>query len=395
MVDLFTPSGDELHVALRTAAENGPIVGEPSTGATVVLRYKDVEALARDPRLKGVGLSFFDLMGIADGPLRDWYGGLMFTTEGEHHDRLRKLVSRAFTPRSVEALRPVAAAMTHGRLGPLVEAGGGDLADAFSLLAMRLMCRLLGVPEADVEVFGAWADALSPIFGFMDADQIYAATTALKDLLGYVDALAAKRRGAPADDLITALLDAESDGDKLTHDELVAMVANLLVGGHDTTTSQLACSLLTILRHPPEAERLRADPSLFSSAVEESIRFEPSIVGVPRTVIEPLDVGGTHLGAGSVVVLCTASANREPRTWEDPDRFDVARFAQRGGRGLLSFGAGPHYCLGAALARLTVQECVRGVLDCGADVRLDADPADIPWRQVLGRAPARLPVVAA
>ncbi len=394
MVALLGVAGEEIHTALRAAAEEGPTAIEASSGATVVLRHRDVEELARDHRLCGVGLAFFDLMGINDGPLRAWYGGLMFTNDGPAHDRLRALVSRAFTPRAVEALRADAAELAATAVAGVAEEGGGDLTDAYSLLAMRVMCRLLGVPDEDVGTFGAWADALSPIFGLMEPEQITAATAAIDDLLAYVDDLATRRRRDPAADLITALLEAEDAGDKLHHEELVAMVANLLVGGHDTTTSQIGCSLLTVLRHPDEAARLRDQRELLGSSVAETIRYEPSIVGVPRTVAEPLTVAGTELGRGALLLLCTGAANREPGTWKEPDRFDVARFAEPDTPRLLSFGAGPHYCLGAALARLTVEEAVRATALDHPELQLTEDPAALPWRIVLGRSPARLPVSA-
>lgn len=358
----------------------------------MVLRHGDIEAIARDPKLAGVGLTFFDLMGIDQGPLRDFYGSLMFTNEGEVHDRMRALVSRAFTPRSVEALRQEAAVMAEDAVGKVAADGGGDLLVPFSLLAMRAMCRLLGVPERDVEGFGVWADALSPIFGFMDPPQIAAANEAIDGLLEYVGALTEQRRRDPSDDLITALLAAEDDGDRLTHEELVIMVANLLVAGHDTTTSQVGCSLLTILRYPEEAKRLRDAPDMLVSAVEETIRFEPSIPAVPRTVVESVTVADVELGPGSMVLLCTAAANREDGTWTEPDRFDVGRFTSKGMPRLLTFGAGPHFCLGAALARTTLQECVRAVAQEDT-MRLDEDPSALEWRVVLGRSPARLPVV--
>lgn len=394
MVDFRSSLGDELHAVLRAAREQGPLVSDGSSGATIVLRHADVEALARDARLAGVGLTFFDLMGIDSGPLRDWYRRLMFTNEGPAHDRMRALVSRAFTPRSVEALRNDAGSMADEAVDRVVDEGGGDLVEAFTLLAMRVMCRLLGVPERDVAVFGAWADALSPIFGFMDPPQVAAATDAIGALLEYVGDLTAQRRRDPSDDLITALLAAEDDGDRLTHEELVIMVANLLVAGHDTTTSQVGCSLLTMLRHPEQATRLREAPEMLVSAVEETIRYEPSIPAVPRTVTAPVSVAGTELGPGSMVLLCTAAANREEGTWAEPDRFDVARFTTKGMPRLLTFGAGPHFCLGAALARTTLQECVRSVA-AQERLRLDEAPADIPWRVVLGRSPARLPVAIA
>jgi cytochrome P450 len=256
------------------------------------------------------------------------------------------------------------------------------------------MCRLLGVPAADVGVFARWADALSPIFGFMTPEQITAANDAIVQMLAYVETLADRRRADPADDLITALIAAEDEGDRLSHDELVAMVANLLVGGHDTTTSQIGCSLLTMLRFPDEAARLGSDLTLLQSAVEETIRYEPSIIGVPRTVIAPVTVAGTELAPGSMVMLCTGAANREPGVWGDPDRFDVTRFSRRGSPALLSFGAGPHFCLGAALARMTLQETVRALVTVGRSLRLTEPANDIPWRSVLGRSPARLPVAA-
>ena len=209
-------------------------------GTVVVTGYREVEELARDRRLAGVGLTMFDLQGITSGPLRDWYSGLMFTNDGPTHDRLRSLVSRAFTPNAVEARRADAAEVAEAGMAAVAADGGGDLVDVYALLAMRVMCRLLGVPEEDVAVFGGWADALSPIFGLMEPQQIAAATDAIGDLLAYVDDLAQRRRTDPGSDLITSLLAAEEAGDRLTHDELVAMVANLLVGGHDTTRARSA-----------------------------------------------------------------------------------------------------------------------------------------------------------
>jgi cytochrome P450 len=392
MVDFSTVLGDELHDVLRVAAAQGPTTFDERSGAVVALRYRDIETLARDHRLNGVGLAFFDFMGITDGRLRDWYGGLMFTNDGPKHDRLRSLVSRAFTPRAVEALRADAADMAAEAVDTVIETGGGDLSGTFALLAMRVMCRLLGVPDQDVVVFGAWADALSPIFGFMTPEQIAAATAAIDELLAYVDKLATRRRADPADDLITRLLAAEDAGDKLTHDELLAMVANLLVGGHDTTTSQIGCSLLTLLRNPDETGRITAE--LIGSAVAETIRYEPSIPSVPRTAAEALEIAGTTVPAGTIVLLCTAAANREADTWKDPDTLDIGRFAQPDAPRLLSFGAGLHYCLGAALARLTVEETARATINAPVSLALTEDAASIPWRVVLGRSPARLPVSA-
>jgi cytochrome P450 len=387
-VDLTSPMGDELHAALRAAAQQGPTANDAVSGARIVLHYDDVQRLAHDSRVAGVGLAVFDLLGIGDGPLRRWYGGIMFTTEGTHHDRLRRLVSRAFTPRAVEALRSQAAALAASSLQTVRRDGGGDLNSAFARLPMQVMCRLLGVPPDTVDEFAAWADVLSVVFNVMTPEQIQAAESAIDELLTYVGRLVELRRADPGSDLITALLEAEADGNKLTHDEVVAMVANLLVGGHDTTASQLACTLHTMLRHSEEFARVRQDGSLLPHAIAETIRFEPSIPAVPRTATGPVQVGDA-VPAGALMYLCTASANRDPAVWDDGDVLDVGRFADGTGPRLLSFGAGTHYCLGAALARLTLEEGVRAVLDLGP-IRATEDPATVPWRLVLGRAPQRV-----
>jgi cytochrome P450 len=253
------------------------------------------------------------------------------------------------------------------------------------------MCRLIGVPDDDVAVFGAWADDLSPVFGIMTPEQTAAADASITALLAYVSDLVDARRHTAGDDLISRLLAAEEEGSRLSHDEVLAMIANLIVGGHDTTASQVGCTLLTLLRHPDELARLRADRALLASAVSETIRFEPSIAFVPRTAAAPIAVAGAELAAGALVFLATAAANREPGVWKEPDRLDVGRFTDPTAPRLLTFGAGPHYCLGANLAHMTLEEAVAAVADL-RPVRPAADLDAVEWRQVLGRAPAALPV---
>ncbi len=388
-IDLTGTFGADLHGLLRDAVEQGPLASDVSTGAAVVLRQRDVEALARDQRLEGIGLALFDMMGITDGCLRDWYGRLMFTTEGDYHRRIRSLVSRAFTPRSVEALRAAAADMAAEAVASTRQ--GGDLVDACATLATRLMCRLLGVPDSDVPVFARWLDALSPVFLVMTPEQIGAATAAITELQGYVDELTTRRRKAPGSDLITGLLASEADGERLTHDETFAMIANLLVAGHDTAGSQIPCSLLLALQHRDQLAGVHEDQARLASAVAETMRLEPSIPFIPRTALEPIELYGNMIPAGSMVFLCIAAACRDASAWREPDNFDPDRFSRPDTPRLLNFGAGTHYCVGHALAKIAVEESVRSVL--AADhppMRLTEDPADIPWRQVLGRSPARL-----
>jgi cytochrome P450 len=327
-------------------------------------------------------------MGISDGPLREWYGGLMFTNEGAAHNRLRRLVAKAFTPRSVDRLREHARTMAGERLDDID--GHGDLAVAFSGLPMQVMCALLGVPAASVPDFIDWIDALSPAFGLMDADQIRRANDAIDPVLACVSEIVSARSQAPADDLLTALVAAEDQGDTLTRDETVAMAVNLLAGGHDTTASQIGCTLFSLLQHPDVISLAADEPDLIPSIVSETVRIEPSIVGAPRTVVEPIEIGGVERATGTSVMLATGTANRDPAVWRDAEEFIPRRFADDDAPRLLTFGAGIHYCLGAALARMTLEETVR-VVAPRAPV-LEADPDTIPWISVLGRSPATLPV---
>jgi cytochrome P450 len=389
-IDLTGIFAGDLHGVLSEAARRGPLAVDVATGATVVLRQRDLEALAHDQRLEGIGLAMFDMMGITDGPLRDWYSQLMFTTEGDYHRRIRSLVSRAFTPRSVEALRATAADMSAEAVASVRH--GGDLVAACATLATRLMCRLLGVPDSDVPVFSHWLDALSPVFLVMTPEQIAAATTAITELQSYVDELTTRRSKDPGPDLITALLASEADGERLTHDETVAMIANLLVAGHDTAGSQIPCSILVALQHRDELVGIHEDAARLASAIAETMRLEPSIPYIPRTAVAPIELYDTTIPAGSMVFLCIAAACRDASAWLEPDRFDPDRFTRPETPRLLNFGAGTHYCIGHALAKVAVEECVRAVLAADCPLRLIEDPVDIPWRQVLGRSPARLAV---
>jgi cytochrome P450 len=168
------------------------------------------------------------------------------------------------------------------------------------------------------------------------------------------------------------------------------MVANLLVGGHDTTSSQIGCTFLALLRHPDSLDQLRTRPDLVPAAVMESMRFEPSIAAIPRTVVEPLPMGAEERPVGTTVLLSLTAASRDPAVWSEPGMFQLERFADPAAPKLLSFGTGPHFCLGANLARMTLQETVRGLI--ARPLVLIDDPEAVEWRRVLGRSPASLDV---
>ena len=186
------------------------------------------------------------------------------------------------------------------------------------------------------------------------------------------------------------MLAAEADGERLTHTETVNMIANLLVAGHDTAGSQIPCSALVALQHQERLRGVQVDEVRLASASAETMRLEPSIPAIPRTALAPIDLHGTTIPAGSMVFLCLAAACRDESAWPEPDQFDPDRFTRPDTARLLNFGAGTHYCLGTALAKISVEESLRAVLAADTPLRLTEDPADIPWRQVLGRSPARL-----
>ncbi len=360
--------------------------------ALVVLRWDDVRALLRDRRFAGVGLSIFDLLGIGDGPLRRWYGSLMFTNEGAVHHRLRSLVQQAFVPRSVEALRPTTAALADEILEPIGGSGRGDLAGLALELPIRAMAKLIGVPDEDVAEFSRWSQALSPVFGFMTPEQIAAAEDSVEALLTYTQSVLEHRREDPRDDLITRLLDAEEDGERLTDGEVADMVVNLVVGGHDTSTGQISCTLFTLLEHPEMLAAVRANPGLVPSAVEEALRYLPALGVVPRVALEPIDFEGLHIEPGQLVALNTLAANHDPHGYPEPGEFLPARFEDDEAHRLMTFGAGAHFCLGAAFARMVLQESVAAVLRLPDPVVLAEPPADLPWITVLADYPSRLPI---
>jgi cytochrome P450 len=357
-----------------------------------VLHWDDVRALLRDKRFEGVGLTMFDLLGITDGPLRRWYGGLMFTNEGLAHNRLRSLVQQAFVPRSIEALRAVTSAIADDLLRPIAVGGQGDLLDLATHAPIRAIAKLVGVSDDDLAEFTRHSQVLSRVFGYMTPDEIEAATHSIQELLAFTRGLLDARRADPRDDLITRLFQAEVDGERLTDAEVADMVVNIVVGAHDTSTGQIACTLFTLLEHPEMLAELRAEPALVPVAVEETMRYASSIGAIPRVAIEAVDHNGLRFDVGTLVLLCTDTANHDPAGYAEPGRFLPSRFDADEVHRLMTFGAGPHYCLGAAFARMVVQESVAAALRLPEPLRLAEPAARLPWKSVLATYPARLPI---
>jgi cytochrome P450 len=386
-IDTLDPAYDaDLHAAHRVAREKSWYATTPV--GLIVLRYRDVHAVLHERRFRELGPDALRMAGITSGPLWEWFHQIMSTQEGEPHARLRRLVSKAFTPRSVERLRPVMRATANEFVDRFERDGRCEFVSAFAApYPVRVIGSLLGVPPGDFAKFHAWSTDLSLAFGSRIAENRPRIEAGLLALSEYVDGLLAARRRAPRDDLISALIEVEEQGDRLSPDELRAMVTVLIFGGQDTSQCQLACAVATFVHHPDQWKRLAEDPGVAVTAAEEVLRYEPAGSGSPRLATEGFRYRDLEIEAGTIVLPSAPAANRDPEVYEDPDRFDITR---RHPEPMLTFGGGVHYCLGASLARAEIQEALPILAR-----RMPALEADGPprWRsQVLIRGPERLPV---
>jgi cytochrome P450 len=284
------------------------------------------------------------------------------------------LVSQAFTPRMVESLRPRIQLLVDELLDAVVETGEMDvLADLAYPLPTVVICELLGVPASDREKFKGWsADASRMLDGYLDQAAMDKGLVAGMYLFQYFTDLVDARRKEPRDDLLSALLAAETSGDHLTHAELLSTATLLFVAGFETTMNLLGNGTLALLRNPDQLERMRRDPSLVRTGVEELLRYDGPVHVTARIATQDVEIGGETVREGEQAVAILGAANRDPAQFGEPDRLDVARTPNRH----LAFGGGPHFCLGAALARLEGQIAFATLLRRLPDLELaTASPA--------------------
>ncbi|CAM03413.1 unspecific monooxygenase [Saccharopolyspora erythraea NRRL 2338] len=388
---LFDPFDPEFradpHRVYREIRESGPVTATPG-GLWLVSGHRQVSAVLRDQAF-GWGEAELAAGHFTTDDEGNTVRPLTFADPPEH-TRIRSLVTSAFSARIVERLRPRAQELARESLAAAL-AGGGS-ADVIQQVAYpltgRLLCELLGVDPEYQERFRAWAEAmgrgLDPDF-MQSPDQLARREEARAHFHEYFAELAARRRAEPGDDLVSALVAVEQEGDRLTATELVVTCTLLLSAGYATTVHLIGNGMLALLENPDQLAWLRANPGRVGDAVEEVLRFDGPIQLVSRVALRDTEVDGHAVAAGSPVLLLLAAANRDPAVFDDPDRLDVSRKPGRN----LGFGVGIHFCLGAPLARLTAQAALSLLVE--HELVLDG-PRPAPTGSLVLRGLAELPL---
>ncbi len=338
----------------------------------IVLDREAGEFFLRSRRAVFPGLAIADIFQITDGPLREEIVKNIINVNGDDHRRLRNLVNPALSPRAVDRYRPAMRRFLEQLLDQVPADGRCEFIAAFAKPYPSLViAEVMGARLEDAPRLHHWSNVIQRQFDptslMTERPEI---EQAVAEFYAYEDELIARRRPAPGDDLISALISAEEAGDRLSDDELRNLILNILVGGVDTSQSQLAHAIRLLASHPDQWELLRADPrGLASAVVDEALRFEPITPFTARIVIEEVEHRGVSFPAGSIVLVSAWHANREG---VEPDRFDLT--AERGGARLLTFGAGIHYCVGANLARAEMQEALVFLAERISAIALDGEP---------------------
>ena len=346
-------------------------VQRPDGTVWLISRYADVRAALADPRLSKDWRYTLppEERDTAPSPMLP----MMLLMDPPEHTRLRKLVSRSFTLRRMEGLRPRVEQIAEELLDALPPSGRVDIMAEYAfLLPVFVICELLGVPADDRDEFAAWSNTM------VDDSTQEESMAAAAALDRYLAELIAKKRQNPDDALISALVEVAEDEDRLSQEELVAMAMMLLIAGHETTVNLIGNGLLTLLTHPGQRALLRARPDLLPSAVEEFLRWDSPVHSTPvRFAAEDVEYSGVTIPARSVVTLSLAAANRDPDRFPDAEELRIDRDAS----GHVAFGHGVHHCLGAQLARIEGQEAIGLLLARRPEVALALDPGELVHRR--------------
>ncbi|PSL58002.1 cytochrome P450 [Saccharothrix carnea] len=366
------------HARLREQAAATEIVLPRGTKAWLVTRYEEARVALADARFSKHFERFPEVMErnrVEGGDAPKFDESLvqhMLNMDPPHHTRLRKLVTKAFTARRVEQLRPRIQEITDGLLDEAAAKGEVDLVDALAFpLPITVICEMLDVPLDERDEFRVWSNVL--VAGNGEPEQLQQAGA---QMAGYLAKLVEHKRNAPGDDFFSALVQADEEGDRLDQLELIAMAFLLLVAGHETTVNLIGNGVYHLVRNPEQLAKLRADRTLLPGAVEEVLRFEsPVNQATFRYTNDDVELGDVVIPKDSVVVVSLSGGNRDGARFAEPDRLDITRQAA----GHLAFGHGIHYCLGAPLARMEGEIAIGTLLD-RFDVALTAGPEELRWR---------------
>jgi cytochrome P450 len=371
-IDFTDPAASTDAPAVHGAArELAPVarLGIPGMPMKAVLRHEPARAVLADPRFELSGIQF---QRPDAGPELEPYLRSLQEVDGAEHARLRRLVSPAFTPRRAERARPRIRRIVDALLDALP---GGEPVDLVPTLAcplpMAVICELVGIPEADRPRWHSYGEVFATGQGGRLGEVI-------PGFVADARAAVAARRAEPTDDLLTDLVQARAeDGDRLSDVEVVALVWQVVLGGQ-TPTHLVANGLAALLRHPEQLAALRADPALLPGAVEELMRWcGPQLLSFPRHAREDAEVAGVPIAAGEAVVVSIVAANRDPRVFDDPEALDVTRRPGRAGH--LGFAHGPHFCLGAALARVQAEVALAALLERSPGLALAVPAAEVSY----------------
>ena len=368
----------------RQLREGAPILKVPDSRTVVLTRYRDVQAVLKDKRLGHMpnpDLTPEQLAARARSVSISNLEKTMLLQNPPDHTRLRSLVVGAFNARSVAALQERIRSLVTTLIDGFISDGAGDLVRLFNHpLPVLVICDLLGIPEADWDGFTQGSRVSGRLIDPtpMTAEELAAADANTAESLSYFRGLCDQRRVDPQDDLLTALVESETEHGMLTNDELAANISLLFAAGHETTVNLLGNALLALFRNPEQLALLRAQPERMETAVEEFLRYDSSVQISGRGAFEAFELDGVEIPRLSQVLTILGAANRDPETFSEPDRLDVTRAEAKP----ISFGGGIHYCLGAQLAKLEAAEALKQLLERMPNLQLDA--VDAPaWKQTI------------
>jgi cytochrome P450 len=366
-----TLRGARFHERMAELRAQGWLAGSP-LGAFVLDR-EGVDFFLKSKKLKFPGALVAQMFGVTDGPLHEEIVRNILCIDGADHRRLRSLVNPSLTPRAVERYRPPIRGFAEQLWQPLAAAGRCEfIADFAKPYPALSIATVMGAPLSDAERLYDWSNWIQKQFAQDLLEQRPQIEQAVLEFYDYARGLLDARRADPGDDLISLLIAAEEDGDRLSDDELVNLVLNVLIGGVDTTQSQLAHALRLFAEHPDQWRLLAENPGeLAEAAVWEVLRYEPITPFTARIALEDIEYRDVLFPEGTIVMVSAFDANRDPAAWDEPDAFDIT--ADRSGKPH-TFGAGIHYCLGANLARLELTEALAFLAPRMRDLRLDGEP---------------------